>query len=53
MYSSPTTPGATGRIQPSSTNKAAPDNGEPIGGAPEPALNGVLRAAFTVVSVGP
>src|SRR6185312_7625752 len=53
MYSSPTAPGATGLIHPSSTNRAAPANGEPIGGTPEPAVNGALLLAFTVVSVGP
>src|SRR5215831_21198698 len=52
-YNSPTTPAGTGRNQPSSTNNAAPDTGEPIGTTPNPALNGALIDAHTVVSVGP
>src|SRR5580704_7307519 len=51
-YSSPTTPAGTGRNHPSSTNNAAPDTGDPIGGAPDPAANGALIATSTVVSVG-
>src|SRR5450755_1964037 len=41
-YSSPTTPAGTGRSHSSSTNKAAPGTGEPIGGTPEPADRGAL-----------
>src|ERR1700757_100141 len=52
-YSSPTTPAGTARNHPSSTKKAAPVTGEPIGGAPEPALSGALLDAHIVVSVGP
>ncbi len=52
-YNSPTTPAGTGRNHPSSTKKAAPDTGEPIGGAPDPAVNGALLDAHIVVSVGP
>src|ERR1700751_4757294 len=52
-YNSPTTPAGTGRNHPSSTNNAAPDTGEPIGGAPAPAVNGALKATHIVVSVGP
>src|SRR3984957_14691797 len=52
-YNSPTTPAGTGRNQPSSTNSAAPDTGEPIGTTPEPAVNGALIATHIVVSVGP
>src|SRR6201997_1169250 len=52
-YNSPTTPPGTGRNQPSSTKKAAPGTGEPIGGAPEPAARGALLDAHIVVSVGP
>ena len=52
-YNSPTTPAGTGRNHPSSTNNAAPDTGEPIGGAPNPGVSGALIAAYTVVSVGP
>src|SRR5690349_12744595 len=52
-YNSPTTPAGTGRSQPSSTNSAAPDTAEPIGGVPDPAASGALIAAYTVVSVGP
>src|SRR5271155_6209765 len=51
-YNSPTTPAGTGRNQPSSTNNAAPDTGEPIGGAPDPAVSGALIAVYHV-SVGP
>src|ERR1700737_1033414 len=53
IYNSPTTPAGTGRNQPSSTNNAAPATGEPIGTTPDPAVNGALIAAYTVVSVGP
>src|ERR1700740_912863 len=52
-YNSPTTPAGTGRNQPSSTNNAAPDTGEPIGGTPDPAANGALTATPIVVSWGP
>src|ERR1700757_2510734 len=52
-YNSPTTPARTARTPPSSTNNAAPATGAPIGGAPDPAVNGALIAAYTVVSVGP
>src|ERR1700757_2841752 len=52
-YNSPTTPAGTGRNHPSSTNNAAPATGEPIGGAPDPAVKGALRATHIVVSVGP
>ena len=41
-YNSPTTPAGTGRNHPSSTNNAAPGTGEPIGGAPDPAVSGAL-----------
>jgi hypothetical protein len=49
-YNSPTTPVGTGRNQPSSTNNADPGNGEPIGGAPNPAVSGALKATHIVVS---
>src|SRR6516165_5779158 len=52
-YNSPTTPAGTARNHPSSTNNAAPGTGEPIGGTPEPGVNGVLKATHIVVSVGP
>src|SRR5215475_8576073 len=52
-YNSPTTPAGTGRNQLSSTKNAAPDTGEPIGGAPDPAASGALFDAHIVVSVGP
>ncbi len=52
-YNSPTTPAGTGRNHPSSTNNAAPGTGAPIGGAPDPAINGALNATHIVVSVGP
>src|ERR1700730_18472690 len=52
LYNSTPTP-ATGRTQPPSTNTAAPAPGEPIGTTPDPAVNGALIAAYTVVSVGP
>ena len=52
-YNSPATPTGTGRNHPSSTNNAAPDTGEPIGGGPEPGANGALSATHIVVSVGP
>src|SRR5882757_1322559 len=53
-YSSPTTPGWTGRNQASSTNSAAPGTGEPIGTGPgDPAVSDAVSAAYTVVSVGP
>ena len=52
-YNSPTTPAGTGRNHPSSTNNAAPDTGEPIGTAPDPAASGALGRRYTVVSVGP
>src|SRR5689334_15099902 len=52
-YNSPTTPAGTGLNHPSNTKKAAPDTGEPIGGAPDPALKGALLVAHIVVSVGP
>src|ERR1700758_5607837 len=52
-YNSPTTPAGTGRNHPSSTNNAAPGTGEPIGGTPDPALNGALNDTTIVVSVGP
>src|SRR5271170_6287555 len=54
-YNSPTTPAGAVRNQPSSTNNAAPDTGDPIG-APDPgdpAVKGALIATHTVVSVGP
>src|SRR5919108_5957841 len=44
-YNSPTTPVGTGRNHPSSTNKATPATGEPIGGTPDPGANGALRDA--------
>src|ERR1700758_1650929 len=53
IYNSPTTPAGTGRNHPSSTKKAAPATGDPIGGAPDPAANGALLDAHIVVSVGP
>src|ERR1700753_1873344 len=52
-YNSPTTPAGTGRNQPSNTNNAAPATGNPIGGAPDPAVNGALIDTHTVASVGP
>ncbi|CAM3309559.1 hypothetical protein MYSI104531_27265 [Mycobacterium simiae] len=52
-YSSPTTPGGTGRNRASSTNSAAPGIGTPIGGVPEPEANGALTVTHRVVSVGP
>src|SRR6202008_1747323 len=52
-YNSPTTPTGTGPNHPSTTNNAAPDTGAPIGGAPDPALNGALIPAYPVLSVGP
>ena len=52
-YSSPTTPAGTGRNHSSSTKNAAPAVGEPIGGAPDPAVSGVLLQSHIVVSVGP
>ena len=52
-YNSPTTPAGTARNHPSSTNKAAPGTGAPIGTTPDPAVNGALIEAYTVVSVGP
>src|ERR1700756_3861095 len=52
-YNSPTTPAGTGRNQPSSTKNAAPDTGDPIGGAADPAASGVLVDNHIVVSVGP
>src|SRR5580693_5421471 len=52
-YKSATTPAGTGRNHPSSTNNAAPGTGEPIGGAPDPAVKGALKATHIVVSVGP
>ena len=51
-YSSPTTPGGTGRSHPLSTNSAAPGTGEPIG-TPDPGVSGALIATHIVVSVGP
>src|SRR6202008_3857672 len=53
IYTPPTPPAGTGRNHPSSTNNAAPATGEPIGGAPAPAVSGALIATSTVVSVGP
>ncbi|CPU62438.1 Uncharacterised protein [Mycobacteroides abscessus subsp. abscessus] len=53
MYSSPTTPGGTGRSSPSSTNIAAPGTGAPIDGDPVPPTNAAVRDAQIVVSVGP
>ncbi len=52
-YSSPTTPAGTARNHSSSTKKAAPVTGAPIGGAPDPATSGALLDAHIVVSVGP
>ncbi|GKU40438.1 hypothetical protein NJB14192_24250 [Mycobacterium montefiorense] len=52
-YNSPTTPMGTGRNQPSSTKKAAPAIGEPIGTAPAFGARGALLDAHIVVSVGP
>ena len=52
-YSSPMTPGATGRSQASSTNNAVPGTGDPIGTDPDVGVSGALIAAYTVVSVGP
>src|ERR1700753_3883968 len=52
-YNSPTTPVAPGRKRPSSTNNAPFGTGVPIGGSPDPAVNGALLAAQIVVSVGP
>src|SRR4029079_9698587 len=52
-YNSPTTPAGTGRIQPSSTNNAAPGTGAPIGTTPDPAVSGALSITTIVVSVGP
>ncbi|BCZ24640.1 hypothetical protein MTY59_44950 [Mycobacterium senriense] len=52
-YSSPTTPGGTGRSHSSSTKNAARVTGDPIGGNPVPACSGVLLQAHIVVSVGP
>src|ERR1700751_5221325 len=49
-YKSPTTPAGTGRNQPSSTNNAAPDTGDPIGTTPDPGANGALIATHIVVS---
>ncbi|SON64079.1 hypothetical protein MSIMFI_05611 [Mycobacterium simulans] len=53
IYSSPTTPAGTARNHGSSTNSAAPDTGDPIGGVAEPATKGALDEAQIVVSVGP
>src|SRR6478736_671100 len=50
-YNSPTTSTGTGRNHPSNTNIAVPDTGAPIGGAPDPAVNGELLDAHTLVSV--
>src|ERR1700758_18377 len=52
-YNSPTTPAGTGRNHRSNTNNAAPGTGDPIGGAPDPAVSGVLLDNHIVVSVGP
>src|SRR6201998_2863076 len=52
-YNSPTTPAGTGRNHASSTKNAAPDTGDPIGGAHDPAASGALLDAHIVVSVGP
>ena len=52
-YSSPSTPGGTGRSHSSRTNSAAVDTGAPIGATPEPAVKGALIDAYTVASVGP
>src|SRR6201993_5069636 len=52
-YNSPTTPVGTARNHPSSTNNSAPATGDPIGTTPDPATNGALTDAYTVVSVGP
>src|ERR1700756_5124973 len=52
-YNSPTTPTRTARNHPSSTNNAAPATGDPIAPTPDPATNGALTDAYTVVSVGP
>src|SRR6201993_4451441 len=52
-YNSPTTPAGTGRNQPSNTNNAAPDIGDPIGGTPAPPPTGYPIVTSTVVSVGP
>src|SRR5208337_4437433 len=46
-YNSPTTPAGTGRNHPSSTNNAAPDTGEPIGGTSAPTDSGALIDAYT------
>src|SRR5246127_4242745 len=53
IYNSPTTPAGTGRNHPSSTKKAAPATGEPIGGAPDPAGNRAPLDPHIVFSVGP
>ncbi|CAM3508908.1 hypothetical protein MYCO108962_23525 [Mycobacterium colombiense] len=55
-YSSPTTPGGTGRNDSSRTNSAAPVTGDPIGTGPsaaEPGARGALMVTHIVVSVGP
>ena len=52
-YSSPITPARTGRSHSSRTKNAAPAVGEPIGGAPDPTVNGALLHSHIVVSVGP
>src|SRR5580704_7840482 len=49
-YNSPTTPTRTARTHPSSTTNAAPGAADPIGTTPDPAVNGALMAASTVVS---
>src|ERR1700752_3786490 len=41
-YNSPTTPVATGPNHAPSTKNPAPGPGEPMGGAPDPALSGAL-----------
>jgi hypothetical protein len=47
------TPAGTGRNHRSSTNNAAPGTGAPIGGVPDPAVNGALNVKTIAVSVGP
>nr|CRL58675.1 hypothetical protein CPGR_06020 [Mycolicibacterium fortuitum subsp. fortuitum DSM 46621 = ATCC 6841 = JCM 6387]CRL82845.1 hypothetical protein CPGR_06072 [Mycolicibacter nonchromogenicus] len=52
MYSSPTTPGGTGRSHESNMNSAPPATGLPIGTS-GPGASGALTEAYTVASVGP
>ncbi len=56
MYSSPATPGGTGRNPASSTYTRACGNGRPIGTAPDPTASPASTTKsqqFTVPSVGP